>query len=226
MIQHTLDWFDAFVAKYHADGSFVWAACGGGDLDDEAWAVDTDPENNVVFCGLSQGGFCSYGDLTYTSYGLQDMVAAKYSPDGELLWLMHEGGDGDDMALALAIDPFGQALFTGAFGTDTVVLSGSSLINSGYQDFWVLKLGTQSTGHADAVPENVVLYPVPSTGTVTVASDRPISQLVVCDAMGRTVYQARPQTLQAQLRVETPGTYVARITVNGSTLTRRFTTSE
>ncbi len=215
-------WFDAFVAKYHADGSFVWAACGGGNLDDEAWAVDTDPENNVVFCGISQGELCSYGDLSYTSYGLQDMVAAKYSPDGELLWLMHEGGDGDDMALDMAIDPFGQALFTGAFGTDTVALSGSSLINSGYQDLWVLKLGTQSTGLAEVSPANLQVYPVPSSGAVTVACDRPISQLVVYDAMGRTVYQARPKAQQALVYVEAPGTYVASITVGTSTLTRRL----
>lgn len=130
------------------------------------------------------------------------------------------------MALDMTVDPFGRALFTGAFGTDTVALSGTSLINSGYQDLWVLKLGTQSTGLAETAPVNVLLYPVPGTGAVTVTCDRLISQVVVYDAMGRTLYQARPQAQQAQLRVEAPGTYVARITVEGSTLTRRFIACE
>ncbi|MBK9597751.1 MAG: hypothetical protein IPO60_05310 [Flavobacteriales bacterium] len=111
-----------------------------------------------------------------TTFGAQDVLVAKFAPDGALLWAMHAGGPAVDVGLKLALGPSGLALtgiFTGTadlFGTVVNAQGGSTdlfvamLDPADGQAQWVRTAG--SPGHTDT-PAGIT---VTSTGQVVVAS--------------------------------------------------------
>ncbi len=81
---------------------------GPANSDEDACAVFTDGERNVIVVGSSPG--------TGTAY---DIVVIKYSPAGDSLWCKRIAGSGmsNDMAKAAAVDASGAVYVTGTTGT-------------------------------------------------------------------------------------------------------------
>jgi len=77
--------YDAFLAKYDADGRFLWVRQGGGSLHDYGMAVALDATANVYLVGNFDGS-ARFGGTILTSHGLSDVFLVKYSSAGELLW--------------------------------------------------------------------------------------------------------------------------------------------
>src|ERR1043166_9462717 len=82
--------FDAFVAKYTAQGGLLWSKAFGGGARNYARAVAVDSQGNVIVAG-DFSGTADFGGMILTApdpYGVwaADMFVAKYSPSGSLLW--------------------------------------------------------------------------------------------------------------------------------------------
>src|ERR1043166_3824090 len=109
--------FDAFVAKYTAQGGLLWSKAFGGGARNYARAVAVDSQGNVIVAG-DFSGTADFGGMILTApdpYGVwaADMFVAKYSPSGSLLWVKSFGGASGDMGNAVAVD-----------GSDNIILAG------------------------------------------------------------------------------------------------------
>jgi hypothetical protein len=108
---------DLFVARYDANGNFMWMRKAGGPGEDEAKAIVCDSEGNIYICGKYSDG-ATFGSTTFntpvTPFGqFYNIYIAKYAPDGTLLWVKSAGGDYDDIAWSMAIDKNDMIYLTG-----------------------------------------------------------------------------------------------------------------
>lgn len=112
---------DAFIAKYDANGNFLWARSAGGPGRDEALTIKCTPAGDAYICGLYSDGavFGSNPPLTIADApsGGKYMNAflAKYATDGTLQWVKTAGGDYDDVAWSVTLDNAGTVYITGEF---------------------------------------------------------------------------------------------------------------
>ncbi|MCF2144941.1 SBBP repeat-containing protein [Desmonostoc muscorum LEGE 12446] len=123
----TADSYDAWITKYDTNGNQQWSKEFGTSVFDWSWDVATDQSGNVYATGLTSG------DLGGTNAGSYDAWIAKYDTNGNQKWTKQLGTAGDDNALAIATDMFGNIYLTGATDGN---LGG---VNAGSDDAWVAK---------------------------------------------------------------------------------------
>jgi len=91
---------DAFVVRLDADGRVVWARTMGGPDHDRAYAVEIDPDGNIVIGGragrdfpVTEGAFQTtfMGGQPHGPYQATDGMVAKLSPDGEVIFASYFG---------------------------------------------------------------------------------------------------------------------------------------
>ncbi len=109
---------DCVTIRYSPDGKALWAKRldGPGHGDDKPAAIAMDSAGNFLICGE-----------TYSSVAAgTDMLAAKYSPSGELLWQTAIDGSGlSDAATGMASDSTGGIAM---IGKSIGVQSGSDIL--------------------------------------------------------------------------------------------------
>jgi subtilase family serine protease len=152
---------DAFLVKVRPDGTgFVYAGYIGGNSQDSARGVAVDTQGNAYVAGstYSTTGFpVTVGpSLVRTGYGL-DAFVAKVRADGtDFVYAGYIGGDGSDMALALAVDAAGNAYVAGeTYSSESSfpVQGGPSLVYRGatyYSDAFVARVRADGGGLAYA----------------------------------------------------------------------------
>ncbi len=127
----TADIFDAFLAKYDANGNYVWAIKMGGSSFDYGTDLVIDGSNNIVVTGRFRGT----GDFDpsantvnlVNATGTYDIFFAKYDQNGGLLWAHGMGDSGDDQGFGITVDANDNLLITGQFaGTIDFDASGAT----------------------------------------------------------------------------------------------------
>jgi hypothetical protein len=119
---------DAFVVKYDAAGTMLWARQFGTASHDQARSVATDAAGNVLVAGFAGTG---YADL---DAGKQ-LLVRKYDAAGTEVWTRGLGSASDDEASSVATDAAGNVLVAGL--TSGQLGSGPS---AGSADLYVMKL--------------------------------------------------------------------------------------
>jgi len=99
---------DVFVSKYNAAGTRLWSALLGAAEVDESFGITCDHAGNVFVTGWTDG---SIEGNPYQGNG--DNFLAKYSPDGQRLWLRQWGTPNKDTGYALATDAAGNIYVAG-----------------------------------------------------------------------------------------------------------------
>jgi hypothetical protein len=113
----------------------------GGPGDDFAHAIALGPDGNVVIAGGFTDSLTFDGGTTLEGHGSLDVFVAKLDGgSGALRWGLSGGGPGNDAALALAIDPQGNAVVSGSFA-GPLDLGKGRLDATGAADAFVIKLG-------------------------------------------------------------------------------------
>ncbi len=110
---------DVFIAKYSSTGIFQWVNTYGGNSADNAVGVQVDDANNIYVLGSF------YDSVDYSNApgwqtmvaqpGLADLIFAKYSSSGNLVWAKQLGGPSSDAAVDIAIDDLNNIYLTGTF---------------------------------------------------------------------------------------------------------------
>jgi len=125
---------DFWVVKINATGVLQWQKTLGGSGDDRPYAVTITTEGRIAVAGYTMS---TNGDVG-PNHGGQDMwVMLLDNGNGNFLWKKTFGGNGDEVAKALAPAPDG-GVFVG--GTGTSNNNGDVGASKGSQDFWVLRL--------------------------------------------------------------------------------------
>lgn len=111
-----------FVAKYDANGNYVWAKAVGGDASPVGYGLDLDSSGNLYI----GGAFSAHADFdpgtgnsATWAQGSRDAFILKLDPLGDFLWVKRFGGSRNDLVQDIAVDDAGDVYSTGYF-TGTV----------------------------------------------------------------------------------------------------------
>ncbi len=120
-----------------------WVVDAVGTVDDPSgFSVATDSTGNVYVAGNFVGTATLAPGVTLTSAGSSDVLVAKYSSAGTLLWAKRAGGTGVDTGFGIALDASGNVYVAGNFA-DTADFGSTTLTAAGGStdsDIFVTKL--------------------------------------------------------------------------------------
>jgi len=86
-------------------------------------------------------GTANFGTTNLATTGLDDVFVAKYNPSGNLQWARKIGGGNLDVGYAIAVDAATNICVTGFFYA-TATFGSTNFTSSGFDDLFLLKLGT------------------------------------------------------------------------------------
>ena len=135
---------DIFIAKYTSTGTVLWAVSAGGLDYDQGESVTTDNSGNVIITGIFNGS-ATFGTITLTSFGSYDIFTAKYTTNGDFLWVRQGGGQSFDYGLEVTTDNQDNVIVTGTF--EQFATFGQYTVESGnpYGDIYVVKYNSLGT---------------------------------------------------------------------------------
>lgn len=126
---------DFWVVKINGTGAIQWQKTLGGSGEDRPYAITVTTEGRIGVAGYTMSN--NNGDVG-ANHGSQDMwVMLLDNGNGNFLWKKTFGGNGDEVAKALAPAPDG-GLYVG--GTTTSNNNGDVGATKGSNDFWLLQL--------------------------------------------------------------------------------------
>lgn len=182
---------DIFLARFDAQGGLVWARQGGGELSpvpsfamETAHCVQRLTDGNLMLVGFfyDHATFESSGgttvSLTAISTGLFDAYFAKYSPEGELLWIKRCGSaESANSARSVAAATDGGFYVSGNFSGFPTADGGNAVLARFRSDgslIWASGLGGTETPSAidlaiDASGEIDVLCSDSNNGSIILA---------------------------------------------------------
>jgi hypothetical protein len=107
---------DLFVAKYDPSGKLLWSFAGGGSNEDRAQGVAVDSGGNIYVTGFFVDNMV-FGGIALNSAGQgdADLFIAKFSPAGNLIWVIPGGGTGADLGRGITVAAGGDVVVTGSF---------------------------------------------------------------------------------------------------------------
>ena len=170
--KYARDYNSLFIAKLDPSGKGIWvqqvggASTGGAAT--EMASIKTDAYGNIYLVAC-MARFANFGVTNLTGY--EDILVAKYDPNGNLAWARQAGGNGYDYGQSLAVTPEGFAYVTGIF-EKTAPFDQLSLTSRGLTDIFLAKYAPD--GHVDWVTQaggsardgNAVLAVDPEGGVV------------------------------------------------------------
>jgi hypothetical protein len=121
---------DILVAKYDSEGNVLWANTAGSNGGDAGYGVCTDSKGNVYVTGDFDGHTVRFGADTFVTFGVADIFIAKYTPNGNLIWVRQAGGAGEDVGWAIAVDSNSNIYIAGNYGGPTCSFGSITLTNS------------------------------------------------------------------------------------------------
>lgn len=141
---------DAIFAKYDGvTGNHIWSRSFGGTGFDSIAGVEIDASNNVIVAATLGTGPASFGGATFTTFGVADIVIAKYDSGGNHLWSRQFGGTSSDFAFETAINAAGDIFLAGGFDSPSIDFGGGPLFNAavGFRDVLVARLTGAAGAH-------------------------------------------------------------------------------
>lgn len=117
-----------------------WLTGSSGNFVSEALDVTTDPTGNSILTGYFSGQI-QFNDSTETAVsGLNDILLAKFDPNGNMLWLQRFGGNQADRGHKVVTDASGNIYVTGYFAGSMTMGSFTLNSNGGSRDIFLAKL--------------------------------------------------------------------------------------
>lgn len=160
---------DIFLAKYDANGTYMWATSIGGTSNDEGYSVAVDASGNALVTGRFNGTVDfnpGSGTSNLSTSGSYNVFLAKYDASGVYQWAIQMGGTSNDYGIDVTVDASGNALVTGQFyntvdfdpgaGTANLTSNGSSdIFLAKYDDMgtymWAINMGNGNGEYSRAV---------------------------------------------------------------------------
>ncbi len=109
--------FDAFIAKFSANGTLLWATYIGGASSEEIEGITIDPlTEDIIVVGTTTSDSIGnkYTNVHKNSLtGLTDIFISKFTSNGAIKWLSYYGGSLNDYATRICTDNLGNLYISG-----------------------------------------------------------------------------------------------------------------
>ncbi|MBI3193461.1 MAG: hypothetical protein HYZ34_03215, partial [Ignavibacteriae bacterium] len=135
---------DIFVVKYGSAGNVVWARSAGGTGGEYGTCISTDASGNSYVGGYFKSSTLTFDTTALSNNGGGDIFLANYDVSGNTVWATSVGGIANEYAYGIFVDASGNSFVTGEFSSDTLIFDSDTLIENGYDDFFVAKFGPPS----------------------------------------------------------------------------------
>ncbi|MFH0893933.1 MAG: T9SS type A sorting domain-containing protein [Bacteroidota bacterium] len=139
---------DIFLARLDPNGNPLWIKSVQGCGYKNSWAVAIDSSDNVYLSGnfQSRSLIIDSSEIAnaVTTNNYYDMFLAKYDSTGGLLWVDGAGGNYNDEAIGLAVDPSGKSYTTGYYESSSIAFDNTTLTNAGSSDIFLAKHNASS----------------------------------------------------------------------------------
>lgn len=227
---------DICVAKYTADGNFLWADKIGGQGEDQASAITVDNNNEVFVAGYFNHTMMLSNNQTLTSAGNTDIILSRYSKDGTLQYAVSHGGANGDETISVVSNNNNHEVFSIGWIQGASNFEGTILNSAGDRDIYIARtiIDLNSTTAQTFVNENDIrIFPNPSNGNFTISiEDFEAEQLTVSviDVTGRVV-ATRNWTTHGQTfyqgsfsisNIRTKGLYFVKIASANQVITKKI----
>jgi hypothetical protein len=187
---------EIFLAKYDSSGNVSWAKAINGFTTTQA--MTTDGAGNIYIAGgfwPSNGNTLIIGsDTIIDTSGIEELLLAKYSSSGDVLWAMGTSGTANAYASGIAADTSGSSVYvTGEFYHGSLLFGSDNIIcPSDYgaqENIFLAKLNTAAMGvYPITHGSTISLFPNPATTSLTVKSTNlPVGEIVITNAVGQTI---------------------------------------
>ena len=190
---------DAFLVKFDAAGTRLWATYYGGPANELGFALDVDVYGNVFLSGRTYSG----SNITWNGFqniyggGTGDAFLVGFDPTGNRLRATYYGGAGaEDDVNMIALDGYGSIYLTSYADTTTTsaIASGGfqNTFGGGATDGFLVKFSADiTTGLPGTISEsNSTLYPNPVNENATLIFENANSDIctfTLYDAQGQAV---------------------------------------
>lgn len=134
---------DIFLVKYDTNGNFSWIRTAGSAGDDGGNDTCIDEDGNVLIAGYFTES-AQFENKVLTAHGNIDIFAAKYTPNGNLIWVKQFGGTGSQTAWAICSDEKSNCYLTGWF-SGTGAFDNTTIVSEGGTDAYVIKYDKNGT---------------------------------------------------------------------------------
>jgi hypothetical protein len=148
------DYGDVFLAKYAADGTFLWAHSAGGERRSRIGQIAVDADGSVWITGAYTSTM-TFGAGEATETVLEDMdedpewtadvFVAKYDTDGASLWAARAGGNDHEEAIGVVASADGSAFVAGFLAGTAVFGEGgeneTAITAEGEYDIFIAEYG-------------------------------------------------------------------------------------
>ncbi|HNX03231.1 MAG TPA: SBBP repeat-containing protein [Candidatus Cloacimonas sp.] len=129
---------DIYIAKLDSNGNWLWVKQAGGTSEEWGIGVAVDSNGNSYVTGFYQES-ATFGTITLTSSGGNDIFVAKLDSNGNWLWAKQAGGTSYDEGVSIAVDTNGNSYVTGDFSA-SATFGTTTLTSSGEGDIFVAKM--------------------------------------------------------------------------------------
>lgn len=130
---------DIYIAKYAPDGTALWGRSPVGPGWEYSYSVAADHLGHVFLAGRLNGNTLTFGTIVLTKVANHDVIVAKYTTDGEVVWAKNAGTNGDNVANAVTADIYGNCYAAGRFGGNNIIFGLVTLPNAGSGDVFLVK---------------------------------------------------------------------------------------
>ncbi|MFH1321400.1 MAG: hypothetical protein ABII90_12215, partial [Bacteroidota bacterium] len=127
-----------YLAKFDSLGNGLWIKQAGGEGNDKAEDVVT--VNSSVFMSGYFTDSAYFDTVSVSSAGSKTFFLAKYNNNGNIIWVVHSGGD-YNMNSHITVDNSNYIYVAGNF-TDTFSLDTNTMIAKGEKDIFIAKYDT------------------------------------------------------------------------------------
>lgn len=214
---------DAFIAKFDADGNFIWAIPVGESGINNIASILLNSNEEIFVSGMYTLA-ATFGSSGLSLTGTYDVYIAKLNASGNIMTLKSMGSSGYDNISAMDIDNEGSLILIGSF-QDTVDFDPGSGVHNmvaapGSDVGFVWKLSDLYASLPEESLTTFSMYPNPVSDKLTLSFNSPSNKLVtVFDIQGKLISQASVSDNIAKLDVQglSCGMYLVATTRGGQT---------